>query len=92
MQGYNAQTVVGDDQIVLAAEITNNTADFGQLLPMVTAAQVELEKAGITDTPAVAVADAGFWNEEQMDEVTANQHIPVLIPPDAGNRPTPRPG
>jgi len=92
VQGYNAQAVVGEDQIVLAAEITNNTADFGQLLPMVTAAQVELEKAGVTDKPGIAVADAGFWNEEQMDEVTASEHIPVLIPPDAGNRSTPRPG
>jgi transposase len=92
VQGYNAQTVVGEDQIVLAAEITNNSADFGQLEPMVTAAQLELEKAGVTDTPGVAVADAGFWNEDQIDEVVANKHIPVLIPPDAGNRTGPRPG
>jgi hypothetical protein len=27
-----------------------------------------------------------------MDEVTANQHIPVLIPPDKGSSGTPRPG
>ena len=31
--------------------------------------------------PAAAVADAGFWNEDQMDEVTANKHIQVLIRP-----------
>jgi hypothetical protein len=92
VQGYNAQTVVTVDQIVLAAEITNNSADFGQLEPMVTAAQLELGKAGVTDTPGVAVADAGFWNEDQIDEVVANKHIPVLIPPDAGNRTGPRPG
>jgi len=92
VQGYNAQAVVGEGQIVLAAEITNNTADFGQLGPMVTATETELEKAGVTDKPGIAVADAGFWNEEQMDEVVANKHIQVLIPPDAGNRDTPRPG
>jgi hypothetical protein len=92
VQGYNAQAVVNEGQIVLAAEITNNTADFGQLEPMVTATKTELENAGVGETPGVAVADAAFWNEEHIDEVIANKHIPVLIPPDAGNRDTPRPG
>lgn len=92
VQGYNPQAVVGAGQIVLAAEVTNNTADFGQLEPMVSATKAELEKADISEKPAVAVADAGFWNEEQMDEVVADKHIEVLIPPDAGNRDTPRPG
>jgi transposase len=92
VQGYNAQAVTTEQQIVIAAEITNNTADFGQFEPMVTAAVAELEKAGVTDTPGVAVADAGYWNEEQIDEVVADKHIPVLIPPDAGNRTGPRPG
>ncbi len=80
------------DQILIAAEVTNNTADFGKFEPMVTAAIAELAWAGVTDTPGVAVADAGYWNEEQIDEVVADKHIPVLIPPDAGNRTSPRPG
>jgi hypothetical protein len=42
--------------------------------------------------PEAVVADAGYWNEQHMDEVTANKHIPVLIPPDKGSRGTPRPG
>jgi len=92
VQGYNAQTVVGAGQIVLAAEITNSTADFGQLEPMVSAALTELNRAGVSERPEVAVADAGYWNEEHMDEVTATKHIQVLIPPDGGNRDGPRPG
>ncbi|MGZ6569406.1 MAG: transposase, partial [Solirubrobacteraceae bacterium] len=31
-----------------------------------------------------ALADAQYWNEQHMDEVTANQHVQVLIPPDGG--------
>jgi hypothetical protein len=92
VQGYNARAVATEDQIVIAAEVTNNTADFGQFEPMVTAAVAELAWAGVTDTPGVAVADAGYWNEEQIDAVVADKHIPVLIPPDAGNRTGPRPG
>ena len=36
-QGYNAQAAVNEQQIVLAAEITNTSTDFSQLDPMVTA-------------------------------------------------------
>ncbi len=40
----------------------------------------------MTDTPGVMFADAGDWHQQQMDEVTANKHIPLLIPPDADSR------
>jgi transposase len=92
VQGYNAQAAVNEQQIVLAAEITNSSTDFSQLAPMVTATLQELERAGVSELPEAVAADAGYWNEQHMDEVTANKHIPVLIPPDKGSRGTPRPG
>jgi transposase len=92
VQGYNAQAVVDEGQIVLAAEITNNPTDFSNLDPMITTALAELERIGVTDRPAVALADAGYWNEQHFDEVIANKHIQVLIPPDRGGRSEPRPG
>jgi transposase len=92
VQGYNAQAVVDQNQIVLAAEVTNSTVDFSQLDPMITAALGELDGAGVTGRPQVAVADAQYWNEQHIDEVIANKHIQVLIPPDSGARQTPRPG
>ncbi len=82
VQGYNAQAVVDEGQIVLAAEITNSNVDWSQLDPMVTATISELERAGIAGRPESALADAQYWNEEHMDEVIANKHIQVLIPPD----------
>jgi transposase len=92
VQGYNAQAAVNERQIVLAAEITNSSTDFSQLDPMVTATLDELERVGVSELPDAVAADAGYWNEQHMDEVTANKHIPVLIPPDKGSRGTPRPG
>jgi transposase len=92
VQGYNAQAVVDEAQIVIAAEIINNPTDFSQLDPMITAAIGELERAGVTARPRTALADAGYWNERHMDEVIANKHIQVLIPPDRGGRSEPRPG
>ena len=90
VQGYNAQAAVNEQQIVLAAEITNNSTDFSQLDPMVTATLDELERAGIDQLPEAVAADAGYWNEQHMDEVVANKHIPVLVAPDKGTRGTPK--
>jgi hypothetical protein len=84
VQGYNAQAVVDAGQIVLAAEITNSTVDWSQLDPMVTAMLAELAWAGITARPETALADTQYWNEQHMDEVIANKHIQVLVPPDGG--------
>jgi transposase len=92
VQGFNAQAAVNEQQIVLAAEITNNSTDFSQLSPMVTATLEELERAGIDQLPEAVAADAGYWNEQHMDEVVANKHIPVLVAPDKGSRGTPRRG
>jgi transposase len=90
-QGYNTQAAVNEHQIVLAAEVTASSPDFGHLQPMVEATRQELEKVGVTETPGVTVADSGYWNEEQIDNVVSDG-IQVLIPPDAGKRGTPRPG
>jgi hypothetical protein len=91
IQGYNAQAVVNENQIVIAAEINTGSSDFGHLGPMVDAALHELEAAGITEQPGVIVADAGYWHQQQMEHITG-QGIPVLVPPDADKRKGTRPG
>jgi transposase len=90
-QGYNVQAVVTEEQIVLAAEVTLSSPDFGQLEPMLTATRRELEQIGVSDTPQVALADTGYWHEQQIDEVV-NMGVQVLIPPDAGKHERPRRG
>jgi hypothetical protein len=58
---------------------------------MVAAVLGELGRAGIDQKLLDAVAaDAGYWNEQQMDDVVANQHIPLLVAPDKGSRDTPK--
>jgi len=92
VQGYNAQAVVDEGQIVLAAEITNSTVDWSQLDPMVSATIAELAKAGVEARLEVALADSQYWNEEHIDEVIANKHVQVLIPPESSLRQEPRRG
>ena len=91
VQGYNAQAVCNERQIIVAAEVNAYSPDFGQLEPMVAAAERELQAAGITDTPKVVLADAGYWHHDQMDELVS-RGTTVLIPPDAGKRRGARPG
>ena len=90
VQGYNAQAAVTEAQIVIAAEVTIDSPDFGHLEPMVTATANELAAIGL-DTPQVVVADAGYWHQAQMDDIV-ERGIQVLIPPDAGKRRGARPG
>ena len=91
VQGYNAQATVNEKQIVLAAEISVDSPDFGHLEPMVNATVAELQRAGVAEQPEVAVADAGSWHHEQMDSLAADG-IQVLIAPDANKRQGARPG
>jgi len=91
IQGYNAQAVTNEQQVVIAAEVTVDSPDFGHLEPMVDAALTELEKVGVTDTPNVVVADAGYWHQPQMESIV-NHGVQVLVPPDAGKRKGSRPG
>jgi hypothetical protein len=91
VQGYNAQAVTNERQVVIAAEVSADSPDFGHLEPMVCAAKRELERAGVEDMPEVVVADAGYWHQAQMENVI-NQGTQVLIPPDALKRKGARPG
>jgi len=92
LQGYNAQAAVNEDGIALAGEITLETGDFSHLAPMVEATLRELGDAGVSGKPQVALADAGFWNEQHMDQVTGKHGIEVLVAPDSSKRSAPRPG
>ena len=91
VQGYNAQAVTTEDQIVIAAEVHVSSADFGQLEPMVGAARAELARAGIDEQPEAVLADAGYWHQVQMQRL-AGEGLTVLVPPDANKRGGPRPG
>jgi hypothetical protein len=91
IQGYNAQAAVNEQQIVLAAEVTIASPDFGQLEPVLTAAQSELKTAGVTDIPTVVLADAGYWHQDQVENIVG-RGTQVLIPPDSSKRNGTRPG
>lgn len=79
IQGYNAQAVVGEGQIVIAARLAEDANDTRQLQPMIDAARHELARAGIDQPINEVLADSGYWNTGQMD-VLAKERIETLIP------------
>jgi transposase len=91
VQGYNAQAVATEDQIVIAAEVTVASPDFGHLEPMICAARDELRRIGVEQQPGVVLADAGYWHQIQMERLLRDG-LTVLIPPDAKKRAGARPG
>ncbi len=84
-QAYNAQATVNDQQVILAAEITNAALDFGPLVPVFNATMRNLAFQGMTETPKVLLADAGYWHHPQMQAITETG-VEVLAPPDGNLR------
>lgn len=62
---YNAQTAVDDTaHIIVAAELSNNAADVGQLVPM-----LEAVKDNTGQAPEQALADAGYRSEKNFEDL-----------------------
>jgi transposase len=66
VQGYNAQAVANDEQVVVSAEVTDEHNDLTQLHPMIKASNASLAEAGIEDRPEKLLADAGYASEENF--------------------------
>jgi transposase len=64
VQGYNAQIAVdGQAQVIVAAEITQQTNDKQQLAPM-----LEQVQQNTGSKPEAASADTGYWSEAQVGD------------------------
>jgi len=66
MQGYNAQAVVTKEQIIVAAEVTQEENDVKQLEPMLKKAKVNVNKLGVEEEIGTGLMDAGYWSENNV--------------------------
>lgn len=78
VQGYNVQAVVSEDQIILAVAVTQEANDVHQLVPMLEEMNQNLAAAGIQERPGVALADAGYWSEANL-QAYAGLDLPELL-------------
>jgi len=67
VQGYNAQAVTTCEQVIVAAELTQDANDLRQLEPMLQATAATLAAAGIHDRPGTLAADSGYWSIASLD-------------------------
>ena len=63
VQGYNAQAIVNQHQIVLACEVSQNAGDVQLYQPMITTLQTTLAAAEIPGEIELTLADAGYWSD-----------------------------
>lgn len=72
IQGYNAQAVVNEEQIIIAAEVTQEENDWSQLHPMIEKAKENLAKAGVEKKIKKLTADAGYGSEDNLSKESEN--------------------
>jgi hypothetical protein len=87
VQGHNAQAVCTETRVIVAAELSTDSPDGRLLEPMVHAARDELAAVGINHAPEVVLADGGYWNVPQIEQVIADGSQ-VIVNPDSSARPT----
>ena len=66
----NAQIVTSEEQVILAADVTNQTNDVRQVEPMVEQLQSNVEAAELDGEVKAFIADAGYFSEANTDAVT----------------------
>lgn len=76
-QAYNAQAAVDSaNQVIVAAEITDQPSDREQAVPM-----MKQVKANTGELPRQMSADAGYFSSDAVKDLTADG-IDVYMPPD----------
>jgi transposase len=76
---FNAQAVVDEEaQVIVAAEVSNQASDAGQLLPMIAVTETNLDAAGIEEDFDVMLSDAGYCSEQNLNDAKAAD-VDVLI-------------
>ena len=70
----NAQAVANEDQIILAADVTDQANDKRQAVPMVDQTLENLEAAGVEQPIGAAVIDSGYYSEANTIGPGAARH------------------
>ena len=74
----NAQIVCNEEQIILAADVTDQANDKRQVKPMVSQARENLTQAGVAETIGALNADSGYYSEENVSHLEGAQIDPYL--------------
>jgi len=79
VQAYNAQAVVGEGRVIVAADVTTSPNDSNQLVPMLDAARENLRAVEHAQKIKCVLADGGYWNHDDIAKVRQSKTT-VVIP------------
>jgi hypothetical protein len=74
----NAQAVTNEHQIILAADVTQQTNDARQAVPMVDQARANLDAAGVEEAIKAMLGDAGYYSETNATDLKQRGIDPYL--------------
>ena len=74
----NAQAVANEHQIILAADVTEQTNDKRQAVPMVDQTRANLDAAGVKQAIGAAVMDSGFYSEANTQKLESRDIDPYV--------------
>jgi transposase len=79
LQAYNAQALVGEGRVIVAADVTADGNDSAQLAPMLSAARTNLHEIGHDGRIERVLADGGYWNHDQIHQLGADG-TEIIVP------------
>jgi transposase len=71
----NAQAVANEEQIIVAADVTDQANDSCQVKPMVAQTVENLDAVGVEENIDAFTADAGYFSEENVTTLEDNDRI-----------------
>src|SRR3990170_3289271 len=74
----NAQAVCNEEQIIVAADVTDQANDKRQVQPMVAQAQENLAEVGVEEKIGAFDADTGYYSEENVSHLEGEQIDPYI--------------
>jgi transposase len=77
-QCINAEVAVNEHQIIVAADVTEETNDKKQIKPMVEQMKRNLAAVGVTEKVKEMVADSGFYSEANVEYLVEEEIDPYI--------------
>jgi transposase len=74
----NAQAVCNEEQIIVAADVTDQANDKRQVRPMVTQARENLAAVGVEEKIGALDADSGYYSEENVCHLEGEKIDPYI--------------
>lgn len=77
IQGYNAQAVATEDQVIIACDVVNEANDFHQFKPMAEQAKQNLSEIDVS--VKTVLADAGYCSDDNLKYLESKDEIEGLV-------------